>query len=171
MRKSVWNRRAATMAAALAVACGDGGAERSGPVQEALEIANAYVRGYYEQFPEEAYESAYPAAPLDRLGDRSLTALADWEAREDAWLARLGALDPDRLAGTEAEIPHAYALERLTASVARRVCRTELWSVSPTWTGWQNNLAATFAQQPVGTEEYRAAALARASKRVVAASS
>jgi uncharacterized protein (DUF885 family) len=144
------------------LACGGRSTELEGPARRALDIAEAYVDGFYRQFPEEAYESAYPGAPRDRLGDRSLSGLADWEAREDGWLEELRALDPDRLAGTEAEIPYAYALERLASSVERRVCRTELWNVSPTWTGWQSVLAAVFAQQPVGTPAHRTAALSRA---------
>jgi len=152
----------AMVVAAGTLACGGGRTEPEGAVLRALDIAEAYVTSFYGQFPEEAYESAYPGAPLDRLGNRTLTELAGWEAREDAWLEELRTLEPGRLLNTQAEIPHAYALERLEASVQRRVCRTELWNVSPTWTGWHNILAAVFAQQPVGTPEYRAAALDRA---------
>ena len=130
-------------------------------VAEALAIANEYVNAYYGQFPEEAYETGFPAA-LDRLGDRSPTALRTWEAREDAWLAALDSIDPRGLAGTRAAVPYAFARERLQASIDRRVCRTELWNVSPTWTGWQNFFPNVFAQQPVGTEVARANALARA---------
>ncbi len=130
-------------------------------VSRALAIADEYVTGYYSQFPEEAYETGFPA-PLDRLGDRSLAALAAWEVREDAWLAELGEIDPAALEGTEAAVPYAFARERLEAATARRVCRTELWNVSPTWTGWQNFFPNVFAQQPVGTELARQNALARA---------
>lgn len=131
------------------------------PVDRAVAIADEYVAGYYRQFPEEAYETGFPA-PLDRLGDRSLEALETWEAREDAWLAELGAIDPADLVGTAAAVPYAFARERLEASIARRVCRMELWNVSPTWTGWQNFFPNVFAQQPVGTEQARANAIARA---------
>ncbi|MCL7983445.1 MAG: DUF885 domain-containing protein [marine benthic group bacterium] len=131
------------------------------PVTSALAIAGEYVTGYYDQFPEEAYETGFPAA-LDRLGDRSRDALAAWEEQEDAWLEALERIDPADLEGTEAAVPWAFTRERLAASVARRVCRTELWNVSPTWTGWQNFFPNVFAQQPVGTELARANALARA---------
>ncbi len=159
---------------AWTAACGDDGsaagaaAEKAGdaaegadPVQEALAVATEYVDGYYEQFPEEAYESGYPA-DLDRLGDRSVAALAGWTVAEEAWIERLRAIDPDDLDGTEAAVPYAFALDRLESSVARRVCRTDLWNVSPTWTGWQNFFPGVFAQQPIGTEQARADALARA---------
>lgn len=127
----------------------------------ALAIADEYVAGYYDQFPEEAYETGFPA-PLDRLGDRSLEALAAWKAQEDAWLAELGGIDPADLAGTPAAVPYAFARERLEAARAHRACRMELWNVSPTWTGWHNFFPNVFAQQPVGTELARRNALARA---------
>jgi uncharacterized protein (DUF885 family) len=156
---------------ALVVACGGDGDSEGGsvPADESTKasaaraeaIADEYVTEYYHQFPEEAYETGFPA-PLDRLGDRSLVALAAWEAREDAWLAALGEIDPASLEGTGAAVPYAFARERLEAATARRVCRTELWNVSPTWTGWQNFFPNVFAQQPVGTELARANALARA---------
>ena len=86
---------------------------------------------YYDQFPEEAYETGYPAA-LDRMGDHSPAAREAWEAREDAWLSRLLAIDPVSLESAEASVPYTFSRERLEASVARRVCRTQLWNVSPT---------------------------------------
>ena len=61
-------------------------------VAEALAIADEYVAGYYEEFPEEAYETGYPAA-LDRMGNHGPVERAAWQAREDAWLARLQAID------------------------------------------------------------------------------
>src|SRR5207247_4155952 len=87
--------------------------------------------------------------------------MATWRAREDSWLAALTKIDPAQLEGTDAAIPYAFTRDRLEASIARRVCRTNLWNVSPTWTGWQSMLASTFAQQPVGTEAERVAALKR----------
>ena len=134
----------------------------SAAVAEAIAIADEYVVGYYDQFPEEAYETGYPAR-LDGLGDRSREAMAAWEAQEDEWLERLADIDLAALEGTEAFVPHTFSRERLEASVARRVCRPDLWNVSPTWTGWQNFFPNVFAQQPVGTEQARADALARAS--------
>jgi len=127
----------------------------------ARRVAQEFVDGYYHQFPEEAYEVGYPDTPMDRLGDRGVAAMDAWRAREDAWLAELTKLDTTELAETDAAIPYAFTRDRLEASVGRRICRTELWNVSPTWTGWQSMLASTFAQQPVGTEAERASALER----------
>jgi uncharacterized protein (DUF885 family) len=164
-------RSAACALLLFAAACG-GDADREqtsavvpedavAPAARAAAIADEYVTGYYHQFPEEAYETGFPA-PLDRVGDRSLVALAAWESREDAWLAALREIDPTQLEGTDAAVPYAFARERLEAAAARRVCHTELWNVSPTWTSWHNFFPNVFAQQPVGTELARANALARA---------
>ena len=130
-------------------------------VAEALAIADEYVAGYYDEFPEEAYETGFPAA-LDRMGDHGPAERAAWQAREDGWLSRLQAIDPASLNGTDAAVPYTFARERLEAATARRVCRTELWNVSPTWTGWQNFFPGVFAKQPVGTERARSNAIARA---------
>lgn len=156
--------RTSILAAVLAAAsCSSGDAPKSAieSVATALRVAQEYVDGYYQQFPEEAYEIGYPDTPMDRLGDRGQASMEAWRSREDAWLAELRALDPAELEGTDAAIPYAFTLDRLAASVARRVCRSELWNVSPTWTGWQSMLASTLAQQPVATAKERADALAR----------
>lgn len=126
-----------------------------------LRIAQEYVDGYYHQFPEEAYEVGYPDTPMDKLGDRSIAGLGAWQTKEEAWLAALRQIPAEQLAGTDAAVPYAFTRNRLEASIARRVCRMELWNASPTYTGWQSLLASTFAQQPVATETERTAALAR----------
>ncbi len=127
----------------------------------ALRVAQEFVDGYYHQFPEEAFEVAYPDTPMDRLGDHGQAAMDAWRAREDAWLTELRAINPTELEGTDAAIPYAFTLDRLQASATRRVCRMELWSASPTFNGWQATLSSTFARQPVTTPEERSAALAR----------
>jgi uncharacterized protein (DUF885 family) len=136
-----------------------GGPNRN--AETAIRVAQEYADGYYHQFPEEAYEIGYPDTPMDSLGRRDQAAMDAWRAREDAWLSELRAIDPGTVDGTDGAVPLGFARDRLEASVARRVCRTELWNVSPTWTGWQSMLASTFAQQPVATPDERADALAR----------
>jgi len=127
----------------------------------AMRVAEEFVDGYYHQFPEEAYEIGYPDTPMDSLGDRGQAAMDAWRAREDAWLGELQGIDPAQLEGTDAAVPYAFTVDRIEASAARRVCRMELWNVSPTWTGWQSMLASTFSQQPVTTAEQRADAITR----------
>jgi uncharacterized protein (DUF885 family) len=134
---------------------------KSDAPERAGKVAQEFVDGFYHQFPEEAYEVGYPDTPMDRLGDRSAAAMTAWRAKEDAWLATLGAIDPGELEGTDAAIPYAFTRDRLEASVARRVCHTSEWNISPTWTGWQSMLSSTFGQQPVTTDAERATAHTR----------
>jgi uncharacterized protein (DUF885 family) len=155
-------RLPAAFALMAALSCAPDKARNASEAAEtALRVAQEFVDGYYHQFPEEAFEVGYPDTPMDRLGDRGPAAMAAWRAREDRWLAELRAIDPAALEETGAAIPFAFTLDRLEAWEGRRVCRTELWNVSPTWTGWQSLLASTFAVQPVATDPERAEALAR----------
>ena len=132
------------------------------PVARALDVAQSFVDGYYRDYTDQAYDSGYTDLDYSRLVDHGAEALAAWHEREDAWLEELRAIDPAALAGTAAEVPYAYALDRIESHAGLRVCRTHLWNVSPAWTGWQSALASTFAQQPVGSDQARADALARA---------
>lgn len=128
--------------------------------ETANRIAAEFVDAYYTQFPEEVYEVGYPDAPMDRLGDHSDEALAAWNQSLDGWHAELSGLDPAELG--DAAVPARFTLERLEALIDRRVCRMDIWNVSPTWTGWQYSVISTLAQQPVGTDDEQDAALARA---------
>jgi len=132
-----------------------------GQVTAALDVAEEFVNGYYHQFPEEAFEIAYPDTPMDRLGDRSEAAMNAWNARLETWMARLDALDPAVLEGTDAAIPYAFTRDRIAARLGTRVCRTELWKVSSTSNGWMAMLSSTFAVQPVETAAERENALVR----------
>ncbi len=166
MTANALSLRALSVAAAIAVvlltsvSCQPADSD-TGPVETALTVATEYVDGYYKQFPEEAYEVGYPDTPMDRLGDRSRPAMAEWEAREDEWLARLDAIDPASIAGTDAQVPYEFARWRLQASRDRRACRMDLWMASPTFNGWQSIVPSTLSQQPVGTDETRTDALNR----------
>jgi uncharacterized protein (DUF885 family) len=152
---------------ALAPACsesapdGDSLEARGDAATRALAVADRYAAAYFEQYPEEAFEAGYSGAPADRWSDRSPAALAAWAATEDSLLAALREIDAAGLDGTDAAIPYAYALDRLEASTGRRVCRLELWNVSPTWTGWPEQFPTVLSQQPVGSAADRSALLAR----------
>jgi len=155
------------LAGLLALSCGgqaDRGRDPStdDPVALALATVQEYVDGYFDQFPERAFNEGYPNPPLDRLGDHAPAALAAWHAREDAWFETLRGIDTRALEGTEAAVPHAFTLELLESSRQMRVCRFELWTVSPIWTGWQVFLPKDLALQGVGSDEARTAVLARA---------
>ena len=126
-------------------------------------IASDFVDGYYSQYPEEAYESAYPDAPMDRFGNHSESHLVAWDKQVDNWLEEVDALDPTPLSGTVDAVTYLFARERLEAIIGMRVCRMELWNVSPTWTGWPSMITSTLGAQPVSTAVEREAALARSS--------
>ena len=126
-------------------------------------IASDFVDGYYSQYPEEAYESAYPDAPMDRFGNHSESHLVAWDKQVDNWLEEVVALDPTPLSGTVDAVTYLFARERLEAIIGMRVCRMELWNVSPTWTGWPSMITSTLGAQPVSTAVEREAALARSS--------
>lgn len=149
------------MLGTLAMACDRPEGADSDSVATVSAIADTYVRGFFDQFPDDATYSGYPDADHGRLRDNSLASLSEWHAKEDAWLDELNAIDPAELAGTPAEVPAGLVREFLEASVGYRVCRLELWNVSPTWTGWQNAYSALASIQPTGSDEARAQALAR----------
>jgi len=124
-------------------------------------IASDFVDGYYAQYPEEIYEVGYPETSPDHFGDNSEESLAAWDAKVDAWIGALDEIDVAQLAGTPEQVTYVFARERMQAIVDRRVCRTELWNISPTWTGWQYMFASTLAVQPIATKADRQAALGR----------
>jgi uncharacterized protein (DUF885 family) len=124
------------------------------------ELADAYVNGYLEQFPEQATYYGVPGRRHDRLTDTSLGAIAAWQAREDRWLADAKAIDTAAIGSTSLRATHAILREALESSSASRVCRTELWNVSQ-MTGWHVNLGYLVTIQPVGSDAARQEALAR----------
>ena len=149
----------ALLPALFAAACyRDAGEDPAAAVNR---IASEFLDGYYQQFPEEAFDTGYPDAPLDRFGDHSTTAIAAWNARVDAWLEELDAIDTAAISNTPEALTYAFTRQYLASLAGTRVCRRDLWNVSPTWSGWQAMFAATLAVQPVGSPSERAAALAR----------
>ena len=145
--------------------CAEKGVDRDPAADAAAalvdQIATEFVDAYYEQFPEEVYEVGFPGAPMDRFGDHSTASIAAWNLRVDAWLEMLSGIDATLIQGTPAEITYGFARERMEAMAARRVCKMDWWNISPTWTGWQSQLVATLAVQPVTTAEEKSDALAR----------
>ena len=136
------------------------------PDREALaarvtSFADEYVQGFFARYPDYATMEGYPGAEHGRLTDNSLAAGRAWEAKEDAWLQQAQAIDPSPLVGTPAYLTYAFLREGLESSVGARVCRNELWSVSPTYTGWQSVYSFLATLQPVGSEASRRDALQR----------
>jgi uncharacterized protein (DUF885 family) len=126
-------------------------------------LADAYVKAFFEHFPDQATVQGRADADHARLPDNSLAGLDAWRDEEDALLDELDGVTRARLSG-RAVVTRDFLRELLEASVGARVCETELWNVSPTWTGWQANYTFLASVQPVGTPALRQAALSRLSQ-------
>ena len=147
------------------VACAGDGDERAvdldDPRGAVTAIADTYVREFFATFPEYATTEGVANADHARLTDNSAAGIAAWQAKEDRWLADVRALDTAAIRGTDEELTYGFLREQLEASVGSRVCRAELWNVSPTFTGWQSSLALVWSTQPAGDDKARQDAVAR----------
>src|SRR5262245_50491993 len=124
-------------------------------------LADAYLDGFFSRNPDQVTLFGVPGRRHDKLPDNSLEALRLWQAREDGWLKEAQAVDPATIQGSALKATQAILREALEGSVAARVCRNELWSVSQFVNGWQVQDGYLVTIQPVGTDEARKDALAR----------
>jgi uncharacterized protein (DUF885 family) len=128
-------------------------------------LADRWLEGYFEAFPDQATLDGKADGPHDRLPANTLAVLAKWEALEDSILEQLSANDASSLQPSSAEgVTYEFLGELIRNDQGWRVCRTELWNVSPTWTGWQQELALLASSQPIGTPEKNEAAVRRFSQ-------
>jgi uncharacterized protein (DUF885 family) len=123
-------------------------------------LADAYVEGYLNEFPEQATAYGIAGRRHDRLTDNSLAAVAKWQAQEDRWRTAVRAIDADGIQSAPLRATYAILREALESSVASRVCRSELWPVSQ-MTGWQVTYGYLLTIQPTGNDQARQDALAR----------
>ena len=124
-------------------------------------VADNYLRGYLDAFPESALSIGARDPHPDQLGDHSLPALKRWETREDELLAELKKIDIASIEGRAEALTYKFLQHLLESSVGFRACRTELWNVSPTWTGWQASLPVTAGMETTTTPAAQQNALAR----------
>jgi uncharacterized protein (DUF885 family) len=148
----------------MAAACGRT-TPPPGPVKASADdrvraLADTYLAAYFERFPEQATLYGVPGQPHTALTDNTPAAQKAWEAREDAWLADLKNIDPASITVPPLRATYAITRQAIEGSVAKRVCRDELWNVSE-MTGWQVNDGYLVTIQPVGTDAARAAAIER----------
>jgi uncharacterized protein (DUF885 family) len=129
-------------------------------------IADEYLAALLQRHPEMGTNYGIPGARHDRLTDNSLEALAAWQQREDTWLAELDRIGAPAEIASRDWVTYGILREALAASIGRRVCRNELWSVSSA-TGWHTELPSVFEIQPVDTPELRQQALDRLSNLAV----
>ena len=146
-----------------AVACGrsDSTPSNTEPADTRVRaLADAYVSGFFEQFPEQGTLYGVAGRRHDRLSDSSPNALADWQAREDRWLAEIAAIDAADIGSPSLRATYAILRETLESSKTSRICRSELWNVSQ-MTGWHVSLGYLVTIQPVGNDDARQQAVAR----------
>ena len=137
-------------------------AEPDSLASQVRQLADSYLVAYFDQHPDEATADGVADGPHDRLPDNSPAALARWQIREDAWLARLRRINPRPLAGRPEWVAYGIMRDALEGSIATRVCRFELWSIAHTGGGWLSTITSLAALQAVGTDSARRRALARA---------
>lgn len=127
-------------------------------------IVNAIADHYYattlEQTPEAAYFSGIELDRHDGLEDIGPEALQARHADTVDMLRQLEAVDARSLVGKTEWITHAYLLQELKSSVARHVCRNELWNVSQ-MNGWHLGYSQIAQLQPTGTPQLREQSITR----------
>lgn len=128
--------------------------------QHVVGIANEYLAAWREAFPEVNTYNGIPGARHDRLSDNSAAADRAWEAREDRWLTEIRQIDPTSLIGRPEWVTYGLLREELEANIGMRACNFRVWNVSP-MTGLLAGYGPLAQQQPVGTDDLRAQALAR----------
>jgi uncharacterized protein (DUF885 family) len=126
-------------------------------------VADDYLEAMLERFPETATYYSLPGKRHDELFDNSLEAQAAWHAREEAWLTELEEIGSPTDIGSRDWVTYGILHERLAASIAARICRSELWQASST-NAWHTQLPFVFDLQPVDTADERAWALTRLGK-------
>lgn len=124
------------------------------------EIADEYLAAMFERFPTFGTSLSIPGTRHDKLFDNSLEALAAWQEREDAWLAELHGIGEPEEIGSRDWVTYGILVESLEASVATRICRTELWETSTT-TAWYTVMPFVFDIQPLDDDDLKEQALAR----------
>lgn len=124
------------------------------------QIADEYLAAVIARFP--GTEERLGAGPApDRWSDNSLAVQAAWNREQDAYLARLRAVDANALFGQPEWLVHGMLRESLEGAAATRVCRFELWSEVDQIFGWQIGVSQEAATARAETPEDRARTLAR----------
>ena len=138
-------------------------AEVPSPADAMNDIADRYYTWTLDRLPEQAYFAAIDLERHDGIFDNSPEALARDQAAQDAFLAEITAIAGEDLTGKPAWITKVLVEQQLRSSVARRVCREELWNISQMG-GWHSGYSQIATLQPVDTAERREQALIRWSK-------
>lgn len=128
---------------------------------EVSALADDYVRSYLDAFPYQALVIGARESHPSLLADHSLPALKKWEAKEDQLLASLKKIDVAQIDGLTESHTYKFLQQLLEGAVGYRVCRMELWNVSPTYTGWQADLPVAAGMQATTRPAEQQNAIAR----------
>jgi len=151
------------IAIAIAAACGPKtpAVDSKQLAKDVSGLADAYVVSFLDAFPYQAVIIGARERHPSILGDHSLPALKKWEAKEDELLAALKKIDVKDIDGLPEEITYKFLQHLLESAIGYRVCRPELWNVSPTYTGWQADLPVAAGMQITDRPEDQQNAIAR----------
>src|SRR6185436_10384105 len=86
-------------------------------------VADGYLRGYLEAFPENALALGARDPHPSQLGDHSLPALRKWEQQEDELLDRLKKIDIKPIENDSEAITYKFLQHILEADQGFRVCK------------------------------------------------
>jgi len=128
------------------------------PDQKLLNIADDYYQEYILRYPNMATLMSVSSAN-DKLPDNTLSSLKVWHEKEDLFYTRIMNLKSD-LSQIENISTFGLVEQALASSIARRVCKSELWQISD-WDFWVDRIAYLSSRQPISTENERAVALMR----------
>jgi uncharacterized protein (DUF885 family) len=131
------------------------------PAQGVNALADDYVRFYFDQFPEHSLIWGAPDPDPARLSDNSLESEARWQILQQDLLAQLDEIDLTTITDPAAVITANMLRNQLQSSLELAVCRNELWSVSPTWTGWLAGFTELAGKLKLDTPEQREATFNR----------
>ena len=124
-------------------------------------LADEVMQTALARSPELATYLGLPGMRHEGLSDNSLATLARYQAEDDAFAARVLAIDPEPLVGRPEYVTLGFLREAAQNTAQGRVCRNELWAGVNQMFGWQVSLPRLAAVQPVGTDDLRAQALTR----------
>src|SRR5437660_12718331 len=115
---------------AAAAACGSGAPPAAAGRPQAADprvraLADTFLAAYFDRYPETATQYGVPGRRHDTLTDNSLEAQKAWEAREDAWLTSLKAIDPATVGSDPLRAAYAIVRQTIEGDVAKRVCHDE----------------------------------------------
>ena len=132
--------------------------DRRGAAEDVPRLADTYFQAYLVRVPEVATIIGRPGQRHDRLSDNSEQAERAWNHNVDQWLHRLNGIDTTRLEHSAAILAGALRFQ-LESSTAMRSCRERVSRLDQI--GWQTRWPLIAQAQPVGTDSFRAQALAR----------